>query len=134
VRGDVSRAIHGQDAMAPIWQQYARGRRGVSKFQPARGQIPGQCGIGGRRDEQHESRRHHVMDKAGRSDFFAADAAADPIVPLENQNALALFAKQRRRHQRVDAAADNDIVEVHGALPTRFDPKSLKGSRRRQMR
>ncbi len=72
--------------------------------------------VGRRRDEQHEGRRHHVVDKTRSGYLLGPDAAADAVVALENQHLRALAGKQRRTDQRVDAAADDDVVGLMGSL------------------
>ena len=89
----------------------------MREFEPARGEIAGQRGIGGRGDEQDEGRRHHVAGESGR-DLLGADAAADAVVALEHQDFFALLAEQRRRDQRIDAAAHDHIIGRHAFAPS----------------
>ena len=75
-----------QHGMAAVRPQHAGRRAGVAEFQPVPAEIGGKCRIGRRGDEQHEGRRHHIMDEAGRGDLLGADAAADAVVALEHQH------------------------------------------------
>ena len=77
---------------------------------PALFQLRPELGESRRGDEQDEGRRHHVVNEARRGDLFGADAAADAIVALQHQHLVALAAQAGRRHQRVDAASDDDVV------------------------
>ena len=112
-RRDIAGAVHREDLMAAVRQQHAGRQRRVREFESARRQVAGQRGIGGRGDEQHEGRRHDVMDEAGRGDRLGADAPADALVALQHEDALALLAEQRGGHQRVDPAAHDHIVGRH---------------------
>src|SRR5262249_40544404 len=68
-----------------------------------------------RGNEQHNRRRHHVVDEAGRGRCFGADAAADTGVAFEHEDAAAFAAEHRGANQRIDAAADDDVVgRAHG--------------------
>ena len=96
--------------MAAVGPEHAGRRVGVAEFQPVPAEIGAERGIGRRGDEQHEGRRHHVVDEARRGDLLGADAAADAVVALQHQHLAALAGEQRRADQRVDAAADNDVV------------------------
>jgi hypothetical protein len=62
--------------------------------EPALFEISGECGIGGRQQEEHEGRRHHVMREARHGGFFRADAAADHRDPFEDENLLALAGEK----------------------------------------
>src|SRR5437588_8644619 len=50
------------------------------------------------------------MDKAGRGDLLCSHAAADAVIALQHEHLGALAAKHRRADQRVDTAADDDVI------------------------
>ncbi len=107
---DIGRAVHMQHRMAAVRPEHAGRRRRMAELQPVPCQILAECGIGRRRDEQHEGRRHHVVDEARHGDLVGTDAAADALVALQHQHLPALARQHRRAHQRIDAAADDDVV------------------------
>ena len=84
---------------------------------------------GRRRDEEHEGRRHHVVDVARRGDRLGAHAAAGDLLPLQHQHAPAFLAEQRRAGQPVDAASDDDVVGRHGHPTATRDPSPPCGER-----
>ena len=93
--------------------------------EPALLEVGAERRIGRRGDEQHEGRRHHVVDEARRGDLLGADAAADPVVALEHQHLAALAGRASpRSDERVDAASDDDVV---GPLMPGPGPSSLGG-------
>ena len=86
--------------------------------------------IGRRGQEQHHGRGHDVVLEARLGDLLGAQAAADAVVAFEDEDLLALLAQQGRGDQRVDAAADDDVVSAHGAHPRRIR-KGRRGCPRR---
>ena len=111
-RRDVGGAVGGEHGMAAVGPEHARGRRGVAEIQPMPRKVLAQRGIGRRGDEQHEGRRHHVMDEARCRDLLGAHTTADAVVALEHEYFESLGAKHRRANQGVDAAADDDVIDV----------------------
>ena len=107
---DVGFAVFGQDCMSPVGQYDAGGQVGMGEFEATRLQVFAECAIGRRGQEQHHCRCHDIVVEARRSDLFGAQAAAEPVIALEQQNLFALFAKHGCRYQCVYAAADHDIV------------------------
>ena len=116
-RGDVGLMVHVQDRVAAVGQQHRSRRRRVCEGKTALFQIGGELGVSGRRQEQHEGRRHDVVDEARRGDLFGADTAADAVVALDDEDLMAPAAQQGRRHQRIDAASDDDVVGSHALVP-----------------
>ena len=84
---------HGDDGRASVRQEHAGGMIAMAEFQSVPAKIGSQGGIGRRCDEEDEGCRHHVMDITRLGDLLAADAAADPVIALENKDALAALAQ-----------------------------------------
>ncbi len=118
--GNIGLAVHGKNRVTAVGQQHGRGRRRMGKGKAALFQLRPKLGIGGRRQEQYERRRHDVVQKTRRSDLLGTNAAADAVVALEQQDLVTLTAQQGCRHQRIDAASDDDVVGIRHfwACPT----------------
>ena len=84
----------------------------MRKRKPALFEFGPQLRIGRRGDEQDESRRHHVVDETRRRDLLGEQAAADPVIALEHKDLMTFAAEERRRHERIDPASDNDVVGI----------------------
>ena len=96
--------------MPAVGQQHRGRRRRMREGQAALLQLRAELRIGRRGQEQHERRRHDVVDEARRGDLLGADAAADAVIALEEQHLAALAAEERSRNERVDPASDDDVV------------------------
>ena len=108
--------------MTAVGQQHRGRRRRMGEGKAALFQLRSELGIGGRRQEQHERRRHDVVQKARRGDLLGANAAADAVVALEQQDLVAFAAQQGCRDERIDAASDDDVVGARhlSACPAYF--------------
>jgi len=101
--------------MAAVGTQHARRDVGLREGKAALLEFGAERRVGRRGDEQHERRRHHVMDEAWLRNGLRPDAAPDPVVALEQQDLAALQAQHGGADQAVDAASHDDVIRFgHG--------------------
>ena len=103
----------------------------MGEFEAARFEVLAERAIGGRGEEEHHGRGHDVVPEPGLGDLFRAQAAADAVVAFEDEDLPALLAQQGGGDQRIDAAADDDIVMGgHGASSPGYEKAGGEGPRR----
>ncbi len=107
---DVAGAVTREQNMRSVGPENTRRQVRMRDFEPARLEVLADRAIGGRCQEQHQRRRHHVMDEAGRGDRLRAQASADAVAAFEQHDLPALLAQHGGGDETVDPAADDHIV------------------------
>lgn len=117
--GNIDCPVCGKDRLLTIGTKNARWFGTIAKFQTMACQICPQLRVGRRSHKQYKSRCHDVVNKAGYSDFFTADAPANVIIALQQQNFLAFSSKDRCTHECIDPAANDDVINfAHRYAPS----------------
>jgi len=106
-------AVHLQHDRRAVWAQNCRRMRCVAIFEPVLGKLIAQFCLRRSCHEQHECGSHHIMMKPRQRHLFRGHhAAADPILAFDYQDPVALSGEHGGGHQRVDAGADDQMIDV----------------------
>ena len=138
-RGAVARrtGVEGRDVACPvprkqhvraIGTQDASRQVAVSDRESTRLQILADRAVRGRGEEQHQGRRHHVVQEPGRRDLLGAQTAADTAVAIKDKHLVPVLSQHAGCDQSIDAAANNDIVRIgHTFLPAGIVSRAWAG-------
>ena len=85
---------------------------GVQVLEPARGEVVAELRMRRTAHPEGVPRTEDVVVEAGLGDLGRVDRAAEPVVALEHAHAPARAGEKGAARERVDAAADEDGVEV----------------------
>ena len=110
--------------LEPSGKTEAVGQVGVQVLESACVQVVLQLRVGARADEERMPGGEYFVHEAGLCDLGRPDRAADVVVALEHEHALAGLREQGGAGQRVDAAADDDHVVGPGHRPTSISRRS----------
>ena len=78
--------------MGAVRQDHGGGAVGVAVFNPLSRQVFFQRRVARRGDEQGVPTGQHIVSEPWRGDLIAANAAARPVVALQNQDFFPVFA------------------------------------------
>jgi pyrroline-5-carboxylate reductase len=92
---------------------------GVDVLEPVPGEVATELGVRSAADPEWMPRAEDVVPVARDGDLGGSDRAAEPAVPLEYADLPAAAREQRRTREPVDAAADDDDLEIR-------DPQTLR--------
>ena len=112
-----------EDARA-VREDRGGGQVGVQVLESPCVQVVLQLRVGARADEERMPGGEYFVHEAGLCDLGRPDRAADVVVALEHEHALAGLREQGGAGQRVDAAADDDHVVGPGHRPTSISRRS----------
>ena len=85
----------------------------VQVLEPAGGELVAELGVSRAADPERMPGAEDVVQVAGLGDLGRADRTAELVLALQHAHAPAAACKQRRAGERVDAAADDDGVEIN---------------------
>ena len=96
----------------PVGKRGRRRQGGIQVLEPARSEVVAELGVRSAADPQRMPRAEDVVVEARLGELGAVNRAAEPVVPLEHADVPARAREQRAARERIDAAADDDRVEV----------------------